>query len=146
MIQSKIANLSSMIYYDKPTKNSTARNMPFYPDCNMRLLSEVNMTTTSNQKQMYTMEQIMKNYKNSKLEYDLGSNMSLVLYEMTTEQTPLTSDIISANVVEHGTRGSVTMVLRDRFARAVKIGTVKEALGNLNLSTSWVEGAFCPCL
>ena len=131
-----------MIYYDWADPKIKVRNMPFYPDCNMRLLSEVNMTTCANDQQTFTMEQIFKNYKNSKELFDLGSPLSIVLYEMTDKKTDDTAEIITANIVRHA-EGTGTLYLPDRFASAVKIKTLRNAAEKLQLvETGWIHGEF----
>ena len=139
-VSTTIANISSMVYYDAVTEKSKPRNMPFYPDCNMRTLSEVNMTIKWNDKQEYTMEQIMRNEQEESTKYDLGSNMSLVLYEMTREKDKLsTTPVVSANKVDFGTH-SATMFLPDRFATSVKVGTIRKALKKHGLKYDDIEG------
>ena len=139
MVESRMANISSLIYYDKLFKTDMNRSMPFYPDCNMRFLNEVNMTTLTNTRQEFTMEEIIKNYKSSKEKFDLSSPMAIVLYEMTSVlDYNKYACIISANIVEHDDGKSI-MGLPDRFAAVVRIATVKQALERLKLDSTWIQ-------
>ena len=138
MITSKIANVATLIYYDG-VEESNVRNMPFYPDCNMRQLSEVNMTVTANVKQEFTMEAIIKNYHGEANQYGLGSTMAMILYEMTNTKSPNHASIVSANYVN--LKGNpVTLTVPNMYARSVTVGRLKKSLKALGKNVDHLQG------
>jgi len=136
-VESTFANISALLLYGsvnaKEANADRDKNMPFYPCCNMRSLSEMNMTETVNSSQKYTMEQIMKNEKGEAREYDLSPFVALTLYELNRKSSEKHSKIISAGIVDQGDDDPSLVEYEDRFAKAVTVKQLRSARNKLKI-------------
>ena len=123
MFDSSLANISAMLYYDFTDVGDGAKKMPYYPNCNMRTLSELNMTIKVNAKQQYTMEQIVKNHNHEGREYDLRPPIAVMVYQVTAEKTDESVALYSAGIIKRNKKPTLLRLV-DRWA----IPVTKKAL------------------
>ena len=113
--------------------------MPYYPNCNMRTLSEVNMTTRVTTKQDYTMENIMRNESGEAVQYKLNSTLAIIVYQLTEKTDDKMGMMISAGYLQRK-KGRELLRLDDKFAVPVTNQTLRKALHRLKLSSDGIDG------
>ena len=141
MFDSSLANVSALLYYDFTDVGDGAKKMPYYPNCNMRTLSELNMTVKVNDRQQYTMEQIVKNHNNEGKEYDLRPPIAVMMYQVTAEKTDGCIALYSAGIIKRGKK-PVLLRLADRWAIPVTKKALKSAVVALGKGPDRIFGEY----
>ena len=139
MFDSSLANISALLYYDFTDVSEGAKKMPYYPNCNMRTLSELNMTMKVNTKQQYTMEQIVKNHNGEGREYDLRPPIALMAYQVTSSRMDNCVALYSAGIIKRNRRPAL-LQLTDRWAIPVTKKALDEAIRALGQQTEEIIG------
>jgi len=142
---SSMANVSMMLMYQKVDEtNDHSKIISFQPNCNMRPVSEVNMTCKLHSGQVESMENILK-ARHGTQRLLLNSSMKVVLFEtIETSNDDCndedTADLISSAVCEIKKNTSKIIKLRKIRAKAITNRTLTNAIAKMQIGHNNKEG------